>query len=123
MLIHNTLRAFSQITDSINRPCSIVLLVFTAWGSMAAAPYPRAEASGGSIEGACFYSAKTLAGAMSYVHTKKAGTLIVPAPFVFKSTRQRLVRYGGKVNHYLWAAKLFGGNLNMLQSILVAFDL
>ena len=123
MLIHNTLRALLQIADSINRPYLIALLVYTGGVVMAAAPYPRAEASGGSIEGACFYSAKTLAGAMSYVHTKKAGTLIVPAPFVFKSTRQRLVRYGGKVKHYLLPCKLFCGNLDMLQSILVAFDL
>ena len=83
VLIHNTLRALPQIADSINRPYLIVLLVFTGWVVMAAAPYPRAEASGGSIEGACFYSVKTFVCAMSYVHTKKAGTLIVPAPFVF----------------------------------------
>lgn len=50
---------------------------------MAAAPYPRAEASGDSIKGVCFCSVKTLACAMSYVHTKKAGTIKVPAPFVF----------------------------------------
>ena len=83
MLTLSTLRASLQMSDSINRPCLIVLLVFTAWGSMAAAPYPRAEASGASIEGACFYSAKTFVCAMSYVHTKKAGTIKVPAPLVF----------------------------------------
>lgn len=83
MLIHNTLRALLQVADSINRPYLIVLLVFTGEMVRAAAPYPRAQASGDSIEGACFYSAKTLVGAMSYVHTKKAGTEIVPAPFVF----------------------------------------
>ena len=49
----------------------------------AAAPYPRAEASGDSIKGVCFYSVKTFMRAMSYIHTKKAGTKIVPAPFVF----------------------------------------
>ena len=114
MLIHNTLRALLQIADSINRPYLIVLLVFTGEVVRAAAPYPRAEASGDSIEGACFYSAKTLAYLMSYVHIKKAGTIKVPAPFVFKSTRQRLVRYGGKVNHYFLPCKLFGGNLDML---------
>lgn len=114
MLIHNTLRALLQNTDSINRPYLIVLLVLTGEVVRAAAPYPRAEASGDSIEGACFYGVKTLAGAMSYVHTKKAGTIKVPAPFVFKSTRQRLVRYGGKVNHYFLPCKLFGGNLDML---------
>ena len=83
MLIHNTLRALLQIADSINRPYLIVLLVFTGEVVRAAAPYPRAEASGASIEGACFYSAKTFICAMSYVHTKKAGTIKVPAPLVF----------------------------------------
>ena len=83
MLIHNTLRALLQVVDSINRPYSIVLLVFTAWVAMAAAPYPRAEASGGSIEGVCLYRAKTFICTMSYVYTKKAGTLIVPAPIAF----------------------------------------
>ena len=83
MLIHNTLRALLQIADSINRPYLIVLLVFTGEVVRAAAPYPRAAASGDSIEGACFYRAKTLARLMSYAHTKKAGTIKVPAPFVF----------------------------------------
>ena len=50
---------------------------------MAAAPYPRALASGGRMEGACFYSAKTLIGVMSYTYTKKADTIKVSAPFVF----------------------------------------
>lgn len=83
MLIHNTLRALLQIVDSINRPYLIVLLVFTGEMVRAAAPYPRAEASGVSIEGACFYSAKTFIRVLSYMYTQKAGTLIVPAPFVF----------------------------------------
>lgn len=58
-LIFNALRASLQNADSINRPCYIVLLVFTLWGAMAAAPYPRAQASGGRMKGVCFYGAKT----------------------------------------------------------------
>lgn len=80
MLKLNTLRALLQTSDSINRPCFIVLLVFTLWVAMAAAPYPRAQASGGRMEGVCLYRAKTFACVMSYAHTKKAGTLIVSAP-------------------------------------------
>ena len=123
MLIFNALRASPQTSDSINRPYSIVLLVFTALVVMAAAPYPRAEASGGSIEGACFYSAKTLLHYMSYIHTKKTGTIKVPAPVVLKSTYQRLVRLDGKDKHYLLLCKLFACNLDTLQSILVALYL
>ncbi len=70
-----------------------------------------------------FIALSTFTCIMSYVYTKKAGTKIVPAPFVFKSTRQRLVRYGGKFSHYLLPSKLFGGNLDMLQSILVTLNL
>ena len=83
MLKVSTLRALPQNSDSINRPYSIVLLVFRGRVVMAAAPYPRAEASGDSIEGVCLYRAKTLVCAMSYIRTKKAGTIKAPAPFVF----------------------------------------
>lgn len=82
-LIFSALRALLQNADSINRPYWIVLLVFTGGVAMAAAPYPRAQASGGRMEGVCLYRAKTFIYTMSYVYIKKAGTLIVPAPIVF----------------------------------------
>lgn len=83
MLIFNVLRALLQNADSINRPCFIVLLVLRGLVVMAAAPYPRAEASGGGMKGVCFYRAKTFTCILSYMYTQKAGTIKAPAPFVF----------------------------------------
>ena len=80
MLKLNTLRALPQDSDSINRPCLIVLLVFTCEMAKAAAPYPRACASGRSIDGHAFYRAKTFIYSLSYVYIKKRALSKRPPP-------------------------------------------
>ena len=80
MLIFNALRALLQNADSINRPCFIVLLVLRGLVVMAAAPYPRAEASGGGMEGVCFYRTKTFTCILSYIYIKKRAPSKRPPP-------------------------------------------
>ena len=79
-LIFNAFRALLQKADSINRPCFIVLLVLRGLVVMAAAPYPRAEASGGGMEGVCFYGAKTFTCMLSYIYIKKRAPSKRPPP-------------------------------------------
>ena len=89
---------------------------------MAAAPYPRAQASGGRMEGVCLYRAKTFVCVMSYDYTKKAGTLIVPAPIALHPTSQNLVRHVDKFKHYILPRKLSACILDVSQSFRKSFN-
>ena len=96
--------------------------MFTGGVALASAPYPRAQASGGRMEGVCLYRAKTFICAMSYAHTKKADTLIVSAPIVLQSTSQCLVRHVYKVKHCILPRKSSACILDVLQSFRKALN-